>query len=88
LLSINIEKLNVEKTQFVITHLDEDSLTLKEALFLIKAVEFNFTNLNLGTLVSTLFEKVSKSHGELGRKIVISILERERQAKRNVELCH
>jgi hypothetical protein len=63
LLMINIENLNVEKTQFVIGHLDEDSLTLKEALFLIKAVEFNFTNQDLGKLVSTLFEKVSKSHG-------------------------
>jgi hypothetical protein len=34
----------VEKTQFVVTHLDEDSLSLKEALFLIKVVEFNFAN--------------------------------------------
>ena len=88
LLSINIENLNVEKTQFVVTHLDEDSLSLKEALFLIKVVEFNFANQELGNLFSSLFEKVSKSHGELGRKVVVQILERERSAKRNVELCH
>jgi hypothetical protein len=70
LLRINIENLNVEKTQFVVTHLDEDVLSLKEALFLIKAVEFNFTNQDLGNLITTLFEKVSKSHGEQGRKVV------------------
>ena len=78
----------MEKTQFVVTHLDEDSLSLKEALFLIKIVEFNFANQDLGNLVSNLFEKVSKCHGELGRKVVVQILERERSAKRNVELCH
>lgn len=80
--------MNIEKTQFVVSHLDEDSLSLKEALFLIKAVEFNFTNQDLGNLITSLFEKVAKSHGEQGRKIVAEILARERQAKRNVELCH
>lgn len=88
LLGLNIDPLNVEKTQFVVKHLDEESLSLKEALFLIKAVEFNFASVDLGKSVSDLFEKVSKCHGEQGRKIVLQILERERQSKRNVELCH
>ena len=59
----------------------------REVLLLIKAISFDFINAELGGWIVGLCEKAVKGHSLLGRRVIKDVVERERGAKHNLELC-
>ena len=55
-------------------------------LLLAKAIKFSFSSEDLLNSVCSLIESVVHNHGE-GRKVVTWLVERERDCRRNIELC-
>ena len=85
--SLNLGSLNVDKTKYVFGQLGEEEIALKEAVLLAKVVEFDFMDEGVGKLIIGVFGRLAKEHGEAAKKILREVVNREKLAKRNVELC-